>query len=49
MMGTAVTDVQRLLQVPKLRGTIGEVWLEELLRQILRPPTTRMQHVFSIR
>ncbi|HXL10617.1 MAG TPA: hypothetical protein VN955_04440, partial [Gemmatimonadales bacterium] len=27
-MGTAVTEVQQLLQVPKLRGTLGEVWLE---------------------
>jgi DNA recombination protein RmuC len=45
-MGAAVTEVQQLLQVPKLRGTIGEVWLEELLRQILPASHYRMQHAF---
>src|SRR5205814_9099285 len=45
-MGTAVTEVQPLLQVPKLRGTIGEVWLEELLRQILPASHYQMQHAF---
>src|SRR5437660_11464950 len=45
-MGTAVTEVQQLLQVPKLRGTIGEIWLEELLRQILPASHYQMQHVF---
>src|SRR3989442_3374362 len=45
-MGTAVTEVQQLLQVPKLRGTIGEVWLEELLRQILPASHYQMQHTF---
>lgn len=45
-MGAAVTEVQQLLQVPKLRGTIGEVWLEELLRQILPASHYQMQHVF---
>jgi DNA recombination protein RmuC len=33
-MGESVVEVQQLLQVPRLRGTLGEVWLEELLRQI---------------
>jgi len=45
-MGSAVTEVQQLLQVPKLRGTIGEVWLEELLRQILPASHYEMQHGF---
>src|SRR6266516_2510468 len=45
-MGTAVTEVQQLLQVPKLRGTLGEVWLEELLRQILPGSHYQMQHAF---
>src|SRR5437762_12214750 len=44
-MGTAVSEVQQLLQVPRLRGTIGEVWLEELLRQIL-PGHYEMQYQF---
>ncbi len=46
-MGETVSEVQQLLQVPKLRGTLGEVWLEELLRQILPPAHFRMQHRFS--
>jgi DNA recombination protein RmuC len=45
-MGDAVVDVQQLLQVPRLRGTLGEVWLEELLRQILPPGAYQMQHTF---
>ena len=46
-VGGAVTEVQQLLQVPKLRGTIGEVWLEELLRQILPASAYQMQHTFK--
>jgi DNA recombination protein RmuC len=46
-VGGAVTEVQQLLQVPKLRGTIGEVWLEELLRQILPAAAYAMQHSFK--
>src|SRR5579884_3959071 len=45
-MGATVTEVQQLLQVPKLRGTIGEVWLEELLGQILPPAHYAMQYRF---
>jgi len=32
--------------VPRLRGTLGEVWLEELLRQILPASAYRMQYGF---
>jgi DNA recombination protein RmuC len=46
-VGETVSQVQQLLQVPKLRGTLGEVWLEELLRQILPPSTYEMQHAFT--
>src|SRR5207244_388271 len=45
-MGASVTEVQQLLQVPKLRGTLGEIWLEELLRQILPASHYEMQHAF---
>jgi DNA recombination protein RmuC len=45
-VGATVTEVQQLLQVPKLRGTIGEMWLEELLRQILPASHYEMQHTF---
>ena len=46
-VGGAVTEVQQLLQVPKLRGTIGELWLEEMLRQILPASSYAMQHAFK--
>ena len=46
-VGGAVTEVQQLLQVPKLRGTIGELWLEELLRQILPASSYEMQYTFK--
>ncbi len=45
-MGQTVGEVQQLLQVPKLRGTIGEVWLAELLQQILPASHYEMQHQF---
>src|SRR6266700_2279277 len=45
-MGETVSDVQQLLQVPKLRGTIGEVWLAELLQQILPASHYEMQYTF---
>ena len=46
MVGATVSEVQQLLQVPKLRGTIGEIWLEELLRQILPASHYEMQYGF---
>ncbi len=45
-VGQSVTEVQELLQVPHLRGTLGEVWLEELLRQIFPAALYRIQHEF---
>lgn len=45
-VGQSVVKVQELLQVPRLRGTLGEVWLEELLRQILPAGLYAMQHPF---
>ena len=45
-VGQSVVKVQELLQVPRLRGTLGEVWLEELLRQILPAGLFVMQHAF---
>lgn len=45
-VGQAVVKVQELLQVPRLRGTIGEVWLEELLRQVFPAGAYRTQYAF---
>jgi len=45
-VGGTVAEVQQLLKVPKLRGTLGETWLEELLRQVLPAPLYTMQYPF---
>lgn len=45
-MGETVSEVQQLLQVPQFRGAIGEVWLEELLQQVLPASHYEMQHPF---
>ncbi len=45
-MGASVAEVQELLKVPRLRGTLGETWLEELLRQIFPGGLYEMQHEF---
>jgi DNA recombination protein RmuC len=45
-LGRSVTEVQDLLRVPRLRGTVGEVWLEELLRQVFPQALYRMQYAF---
>ena len=46
-VGQSVRDVQELLRVPRLRGTIGEVWLEELLRQVFPEGLYAMQYTLS--
>ncbi|HKG92580.1 MAG TPA: DNA recombination protein RmuC [Gemmatimonadaceae bacterium] len=45
-LGEGVADVRRLLQVPRLRGTVGELWLAELLRQTFPPSHYTLQHTF---
>ena len=45
-VGESVAEVQELLQVPKLRGTLGEVWLEQLLGQMLPRTHFETQHAF---
>ncbi len=45
-LGRSVAEVQDLLRVPHLRGTLGEVWLEELLRQVFPEPLYRTQYAF---
>jgi DNA recombination protein RmuC len=46
-VGRAVGDVRELLKVPRLRGTLGEVWLEELLRQVFPGSLYATQYGFS--
>jgi DNA recombination protein RmuC len=45
-IGANVAELQELLKVPRLRGTLGETWLEELLRQIFPAGLYEMQHAF---
>jgi DNA recombination protein RmuC len=45
-VGASVAAVEDLLQVPQLRGTLGEVWLEELLRQVFPEGLYQMQYAF---
>ncbi len=45
-LGRAVADVEQLLRVPQLRGTLGEFWLEELLRQVFPDRLYEMQYTF---
>jgi len=45
-VGQSVAEVQELLRVPHLRGTLGEVWLAELLRQVFPEGFYELQHGF---
>jgi DNA recombination protein RmuC len=42
-----VTRLEDLLKPPKLRGTLGEAFLEQALRQALPPGSWHMQHRFA--
>jgi DNA recombination protein RmuC len=46
-LGASVSEVQELLRVPRLRGVVGEVWLEELLRQVFPAGLHEVQYVFK--
>jgi DNA recombination protein RmuC len=46
-LATEVTRLEDLLKPPKLRGTLGETFLEEALRQVLPPAAWQMQRRFS--
>ena len=45
-LGRSVGEVERLLQVPKLRGTIGERWLEQLLSDVMPEGSFASQYAF---
>lgn len=46
-MGQGLTELQNILQAPKLRGNQGEVWLETLLAQMLPRKHFKMQYRFK--
>jgi len=46
-MGQNISTLQDILQPPKLRGGLGELFLAELLGQILPPAHFRLQYAFK--
>jgi len=46
-MGQDISKLQDILQPPKLRGGLGELFLAELLSQILPPAHFRLQYAFQ--
>jgi DNA recombination protein RmuC len=46
-LGKSMSELQDILKAPKLRGGLGELFLEDLLKQILPPAHFTMQHRFS--
>jgi DNA recombination protein RmuC len=46
-MSRGITELQNILQAPKLRGERGEIWLEELLAQMIPRNHFVVQHRFK--
>jgi DNA recombination protein RmuC len=46
-IGKDISSLQDILRSPKLRGSLGELFLGDLLAQILPPDHFRMQHAFA--
>jgi len=45
-LGQGLSELKDILKNPKLRGNMGEFFLEDLLRQILPPDHYKIQHSF---
>jgi DNA recombination protein RmuC len=46
-VGQSIASLQEILQAPKLRGGLGELFLSEVLAQILTPEHFALQHRFK--
>lgn len=46
-LGKDISSLQKILQAPKLRGGMGEVWLAEIIGQIIPRERYKMQYTFK--
>jgi DNA recombination protein RmuC len=46
-IGKDISGLQKILQAPKLRGGLGELWLGELISQIIPPEHFKLQYPFK--
>lgn len=46
-LGKDIASLQDILRAPKLRGNLGELFLAEILRQVLPPDSFTLQHRFA--
>lgn len=46
-LGKDISSLQKILQAPKLRGGMGEIWLAELIGQIIPADRFKMQYGFK--
>ncbi len=42
-----IASLQRILQAPKMRGSLGEIWLAELIAQIIPKERYKLQYRFN--